>query len=353
MKRQIRQTVGTLPIIPPKVLRAHRVDEPYDNRFRSCARLLQALWRERYALPIGMFTSRGAKRRIGSLIAEGAADEGRNFLTPKIAEVARLETAFQEPGAMIDRGRLFANLLSSQPMCINVFAPARLDLELAAKIVRAMVPNIDLKAVVEVRFEHSPGRLDESLTGDRSAFDVAFIYERGDGKLGLVGIEVKYSETGQEGQAGELNPRYDTLARVSGLYKEPDHALLRVNPLQQLFREHLLAQAALLRGDFAESYFVLIAPRHNGLVQRAAKLYSSFLAKPGKMQAPFINIELEHVIEAFGWAGEEVHALDLFERYVDWLQIDEVVRSALKIDPKSWLPKPAKTKPVAALAKAA
>lgn len=353
MEAHIRETVSRLPIIPPKVLRAHRVDEPNDNRFRACARLLQALWRERHALPIGTFTARGTKRRIGSLLAENAADEGRNFLSPQIAEVARLETAYQEPGAMIDRARLFSNLLSSHPLCINLFAPTRLDLQLAAKIVRAMVPNIDLKAVIEVRFEHSPGRLDERFTGDRSAFDVAFVYARADGKRGIFCVEVKYSETGQEGQASELNARYDTLARASGLYKEPDNALLRVNPLQQLFREHLLAQSAVLSGEFAESYFVLIAPRQNHLIQRAAKLYTSFLARPGKSQVPFINVELEQVIEAFGWAGEEVHALDLYERYVDWRKIDEVVRAALKVDASSWLPKPAKTKSAPVLAKAA
>lgn len=41
-------------------------------------------------------------------------------------------------------------------------------------------------------------------------------------------------------------------------------------------------------------------PRHNHLVQNAARLYSSFLAKPGKSEAPFISIELEQVIETAG-----------------------------------------------------
>jgi hypothetical protein len=36
-----------LPIIPPHVLKKHRVHEPLDTRFRSAARLLQALWRQR------------------------------------------------------------------------------------------------------------------------------------------------------------------------------------------------------------------------------------------------------------------------------------------------------------------
>ena len=349
-----RNPIAQLPIVPQKVLKAHRVDETFDNRFRACARLLQALWRERSDLPIGTFTNhQGAKRRIGSLIAEAAAEEGRNFFNPEIAEVARLSVAYQERGAMIDRNRLFGNLLSSHPLVLNLFGPLCRNLQLAAQILRAMVPAIDVKAVIDVRFEHSPGRQDATLTGDKSAFDVAFVYERSDGKRGLVGVEVKYSETGQEAAPAELSTCYDSLARSSGLFKEPGHAALRVNPLEQLFREHLLAQSAVIRGDYAEAYFVLIAPRPNHLVQNAARLYANFLAKPGKAQVPFVNVELEQVIEAYGWAGQEVHALDLFERYANWQAVDEVVRAALKATGKTWLAKPAKSKAIALIGKAA
>lgn len=353
MSKQSLAPAAQLPIIPLQVLKAHRVFEKYDNRFRSAARLLQALWRERHNLPIGTHANKNAKRRIGSLIAANAAECGRNFLNPEIAEVARLSVAYQEPGAMIDRNRLFGNLLSSHPLAINLFAPLCRNLELAAQILRAIVPGINVKSVIDVRFESSPARLDSTLTGDRSAFDVAFIYERSDGKIGLAGIEIKYSESGQEPAPPELNPRYAELARASGLFKEPDHAALRVNPLQQFFREHLLAQAAVMRGSYAEAHFVLIAPRNNRLVQRAATLYASFLAKPGKTQVPFINVELEQVIEAYGWAGQETHALDLFERYANWQAVDEIVRAALKVEGKAWLPRPQKAKPVALIGKAA
>ena len=97
----------------------------------------------------------------------------------------------------------------------------------------------------------------------------------------------------------------------------------------------------------------LVAPRHNHLVQNAARLYSCFLAKPGKSQAQFVNVELEQVIEAYGWAGQEIHALNLWERYCDWWRVDEVVREALRADGKAWLAEPIKPKPVALIDKAA
>src|SRR5690242_16814716 len=110
-----------LPIVPRSILRKHRVLERFDNRFRACARLLQALWREGQELPIGTFaTSSGGQRRIGSLISGAAADAGRNFLSPEIAHVVRREVAYQETGALIDQRRLYGNLLTSQAVAFNL-----------------------------------------------------------------------------------------------------------------------------------------------------------------------------------------------------------------------------------------
>lgn len=128
--------ITQLPIVPTAVLMRHRAFEEFDNRFRSCARLLQSLWRQNQKLPIGTFISRaGRKRTVGSLISTAAGTEGRNFLTPAIAEIGWLETAYQEPNALIDQNRLFCNLLSSMPLTFNVFAPLRQDRDLAAPIV--------------------------------------------------------------------------------------------------------------------------------------------------------------------------------------------------------------------------
>lgn len=331
------QPIAQLPIIPAAVLSKHRVLEQFDNRFRSCARLLQSLWRQRQQLPIGTFVGKaGRKRTIGSLISTAAGNEGRNFLSPEIAEVARLETAYQEPGALIDQSRLFCNLLSSMPLAFNAFAILRRDRNLAARVLRAIIPGIDIKTVTDVLFEHSPGRQDPALTADRSAFDVAFVYERSDGERGLIAIEVKYTETGAEPAPPELNPRYTDLAHSSGLFKEPDNAALRVNPLQQFFREHLLAQAAVMRGDYAEATFVLIAPRLNHLVQNSASLYTAFLNQPVEGQVPFVNVHLEQLVDAYGWAGAHDHAHALHERYLDWSKVDEVVRAAVKAKASTW-----------------
>lgn len=343
-----------LPIIPESVLRKHRVLEKFDNRFRACARLLQALWRESQELPIGTYAGAdGQRRRIGSLISGVAADAGRNFLSPEIAHLVRREVAYQETGALIDKRRLYGNLLSSMPLAFNLFGPLRLNPTLAAKVVRALIPDIDLARVVHVWFEHSPGRSRNDLTGDRTAFDVAIVYERADGEKGLLAIEQKYTEGGAEA-FGELDTRYDELAPSSELYKNPMSAVLRTGPCRQLFREHLLTHAARFRGDYAEAWFIFIAPRHNHLLQHGAQLYASHLAEPAPDAVPFLNFELEQIIEAIGWAGELDYAYALHDRYLNWWKIDAVVEQALRAKGAEWqIAAPAVPPPVSLIAKAA
>jgi hypothetical protein len=345
---------GPLPIIPAALLKRHQVQEANDNRFKACARLLQALWRERHELPVGAFHSFKGRRRIGSLISPAAAEAGRNFLSPDIARVARRAVVYQESGAMIDRGRLFSNLLSSMPLAFNVFGPLALDLGLATKVMKRLMPGADIRRVTRILFEHSPGRLDVRLTGDRTAFDVAVHYERRDGAAGFIGIEMKYAENMSDSAAGGDFARYGELANASGLFKNPASAVLRLCPLEQLFREHLLTQATLARGEFAEATFMVIGPRHNHLVQRAANLYAAHLVdpEPGK-NARFINVELEAAITVLDALGERDHATALYQRYCDWRQVHIAVEQALSAEEAKWTTTPKVAPPLALIGKAA
>ena len=133
------QPLRHLPLIPEPILRRYRVFEPSDTRFRACARLLQALWRERHQLPIGMHSSPdGTRRRLGSRLSPAAGRSGANFLTPAVAALTRREVAYREVGAFINEQRLWTNLLSSEPLTFNLFGPLRLDLTLASRVLRLL-----------------------------------------------------------------------------------------------------------------------------------------------------------------------------------------------------------------------
>lgn len=319
-----------LPLIPEPILRQHHVYEPSDTRFRACARLLQALWREDRDLPIGRHISPDGKRRmLGSRISSAVGQAGANFLSARIAGLVRREVIYREIGALIDEHRLWTNLLSSMPLCFNLLGTLRLDLGLASRVLRLLCPDLGEVRVQAVKFEHSPGRGMVCFTGDATAFDVFIAYETAQGRRGFLAIEVKYSETGHEPAPPTLRPRYDEIAQVSGLFAEPLGRALRRNPLQQLFREHCLAQALLIRGDYDEGRFVVVAPRLNHPLQGVVRTYQDQLVSPVSDQVRFSAITLETVILAIAQAGEAEYARALYRRYCDFWLVDGEIELAL------------------------
>ncbi|MBC9032690.1 hypothetical protein IAG41_09825 [Sphingomonas sp. JC676] len=313
------------PIVPNSILRQHHAYEPSDTRFRACARLLQSIWRQQQGLEAGRHTTRrGGKRLVGSLLTTADAEVGCNFLSQDLFRLARLSVAYRQPGALIHAKRLIANALSSHPLAFNLFGPLALDHVLAARVLRLLLPQLPIADVRAIAFEFSPGRGAAELTGDGTAYDIAVSYERHDGAPAFVGIELKYSEGMGEAASNNV-ARYDDLAEASALYREPASALLQLPSIRQLVREHLLTQAALIRGDFAQADFVLIAPQHNDAVARAADLYQAQLNPCLPGHVPFAFLSLEQVIAAIDHAGARDHAHALHQRYTDWSAIDRLV----------------------------
>jgi hypothetical protein len=318
-----------LPLIPEPVLRRFRVNEPNDTRFRSCARLLQAIWRNGRELRIGRHVSpHGDKRWLGSRINDHAAKRGGNFMTPEISKLVWLEHAYREPWATSDEQRLWTNLLSSHPLVFNALGPLRLDECLATNMLRAMFPDLSDAAAETVLFEHSPGRGVEQLTGDHTAWDAAITYVRGDGTKGVIAIEMKYSESGWE-PIKQLRQRYADLMPATGLFKDPMAPELRKRPIQQLMREHCLLQAAIMRGDYAEGRFVVILPELNQPMQRACARYAQQLAEPSERKSGFSTLSLEAFIAMLRTEGDEDYAENLRQRYCAWEYIDEVMEEAV------------------------
>ena len=333
MAATLDQPLPHLPLIPEHILRRYRVYEPSDTRFRACARLLQALWREQHQLPIGIHTAPdGSRRKLGSRLSTSAGRTGANFLTPAVAALTRREVAYREVGAFIHLDRLWTNLLSSEPLAFNLFGPLRLDLALATRVLRLLCPDLrDRRAAVRaIWFEYSPGRGASRYTGDHTAFDMLLGYDTPQGRTGFVAVECKYAEACQ-GPAPELKARYDAIAPASGLFIEPLSPALRHNPLQQFFQQHCLAHTMLQHGLYNEGRLMVIAPALNNLVQNAVSTYLSHLLKPRPEQVGFVGLTLEEAITAIGRAGAPDYARALYFRYLDWWAVDRALADALAV----------------------
>ena len=229
----------------------YKVDYPNDTAYSAYARLLQSKWRQRKGFPEGKVPERKSLRAkvtfpVGSYLEEKFARETKaNFLTDniKILVSQEIENA-KKTGALISEPRIWTNLLSSQPLCFNLFGELFFDLNLATVFFQNLFPE-RIDKVMAIRFEYSPGRGDFKYTGDRSAFDVFVEYKKGDIR-GFIGIEVKYAESLKEEsndmakkyfeENEERKKRYVTLTNESGVFKPDSVDFLRMPPLSQICR---------------------------------------------------------------------------------------------------------------------
>ena len=311
---------GRVPFIPEAALRAHHVYEPADDRFRAAARARQALLREAKGWPIGCWAPDTDKaREMGSYLAEDHGDA--NLITPDIAKLVRKEIAWREDDALIEVDRLYRNMVSSMPATFNLFGPLALDQRLATAVMRRICPDF-VKKVTATLFEHSPARRHPAFTNDRTAFDAFFKVNTTSGEHGFVACEVKYTE-GLWEQPARLRSEYGELSRESELFIDADHPALRMAPLQQIWRQHLLAFSMVKNGLYSAGRLLVIAPTLNRSAQEALALYRTHLLPGGGI--PFDVISYEQLIGAIKRSGAPEIASLLHERYLDFSPVDQLV----------------------------
>lgn len=311
-------TLDVVPLVPETVLRRHNVFVPTDQRFRSAARLLQALWRQDRDLPIGFYIDgRDKRHKLGSRLTTASAATGANFMSPAFVDVVRRTLIFREIGALFEVDRLTTNLLSSMPLTFNLFAALKLDLNMASRFVAALLPGT-LSEVEDIRFEHSPSRGHQRYTGDYTAFDVIIRGRTLIGQRAFIAIEVKYSESMLEPAPAVINPRHFSIASKAHLFHDVEAAEVSRVPFQQLFREHCLAQSMLDAELYDIGWFMLIGPSDNHLVQNAANAYADFLdhSQPGVVR--FVNCTLEECFSTLIEIGEPGLGQALHRRYTDF-----------------------------------
>ncbi|KVU68281.1 hypothetical protein WK73_24720 [Burkholderia ubonensis] len=312
------------PLVPISVLKAHKVYEPSDSRFMAAARLLQALWREEKGLSIGTHrNAKGKRYRLGSRLDTKSAEAGGNFLFPDIAQLALRESVYCEIGAIIEQERLWKNLLSSQPLCFNLFGGLKLDIAKGNRFFRHLFPDY-VESVDGIYFEHSPGRRNPAFTNDYTAFDVFIPCTTVQGGNGFVAIEVKYTETMAEPLLA-LRDRYAQLSRASGIYNDPDALALRASPLQQLWREHLLCHSMIENGTYSSGRYIVMHPRQNVQCAGAVNAYQKQLAPHGPETIKFQAVTLEDSVQTLRAIGDDETANAFHRRYLDFERVERTI----------------------------
>jgi hypothetical protein len=291
---------------------------PEMTEFRRRSRYHQAMWREARGHPIGTqpMVPRPGKpvRPIGSrLPLEYGRETGANLLTPGALKAARARTSMIEPNQSFDHQRLWADLLSSEALAFNLFGDLAADLKRADKAVHAWWPDTP-GTVRDVRFAHSPGRLDPAYLNSLRAFDAAFVLDLGDGGEGILAIDVKYHERSKgEIPKPENFRRYVEVAKRSGVFAPGAiDAVQGRSDLAVMWLEHLLLFSMLQHpsGAWTWGRYVVVRPVGNSDVADECARYRNLL----RDEATFGDLTLEELLDARVLPART--AADLRERYL-------------------------------------
>ncbi|MFZ6005778.1 MAG: PGN_0703 family putative restriction endonuclease [Actinomycetota bacterium] len=304
------------------IAKEHLVLVGTDSPFQRSARILQALWREDRGFPVGLHRDAPLGSRLEMPTAEVQL---WNYLTPGIGAIVREE--YESNRRVRDRSlkkmygypRLFNDLLSSQPMCFNLFGELKLDLELATRALAPLWPEI-VGEVVGIEFEYSPGRGDPRYVENGSAADV-FVQCRTPAKApSFLAIETKYHEN-LRGRRPDWKDRYAVVSAASSAFASDIDALWMAD--WQLWLDHLLALSMMRQDGFEHGAFVLAYPSRNQACVDAADAYQQRLTSMGR--ATFSAVTIESLHEAIGAACPEAWVSEFERRYLDFHRIDTLI----------------------------
>ena len=280
--------------------------------FQRRARVLQSLWRQERGFGCGEHHGSKGARPLGSRLPMPWAYETlANFLTEPIREVVRAEVMDEKAseGKLYGKPRIFNDLLSSQPLCFNLFGELSRDLPLASAVVSGMTGG-RFTEVTGIEFEWSPGRREPRYLNDRSAFDVFLRCRTRNGGKGFVGVEVKYHEN-LKGPPGEHKGRYEEVASAMGCFREDIEALKKA-PLQQIWRDHLLAGVTRIADGYEDGLFVTLYPKDNLDVAGALSGYRAQLTS----EDTFASWTLESFVDKLRGLSDASWIGLFFDRYL-------------------------------------
>lgn len=273
-----------------------------DSAFTARMRLHQSWYRARVLeVECGTGPSASDDKHYGNMLRSEDAQRGLNFLSPQIYEVARAR--LRDRSGVVEPFRLLHNMLSSQPLCFNLFGPLVTDPALATRLLRTL-PQLSVARVLSTRLEYTPGESQRYLE-DRTAFDAYIEYEQADGTRAFIGIEVKLTEpfskktydspSYRRWMTGERSPwRTDAAEHVAKI----EH--------NQLWRDHLLAIAHRDQpgSTYAEGKLMLVRHPEDRSCERVVAGYQQLLREGDDS---FIDLPLDVWVELARAAVADEH----------------------------------------------
>lgn len=216
-----------------------------DSTFVAKYRLKQSEYRKKVLkeMKCGIGPKRTSTDHIGNYLINGEKT-GKNFLTDAAFKYAKLKVCEKQINTYltIDEYRLFNNMLSSMPMCFNLFSDLRQLLvenkEDCTKVIQKLFSEIDwINEVKYIDIEFIPVPIKKYIN-DRTAFDAIIIVTDQANKKGIISVETKYTDVlgSNVSKSDELN----NIIRRGKLFTIETQNELFDNGFKQIYRNYLL-----------------------------------------------------------------------------------------------------------------
>lgn len=229
-----------------------------DLRFTARMRFHQSWYRANVLnVPCGTGPGPQHTNEYGNMLNRESGRAGFNFLAPEIFQAAK--DRLKEQVGIVEEYRLLHNMLSSQPMCFNLFGLLVKNHDFATNVFKKILP-IEIEKITDFKFEYAPEPASEYLN-DRTAFDAFAEFICSDGKRGFVGIETKLTEPFS--QKHYDTPTYRRWSnQKDSPWPESSWPYLSDIRHNQLWRDHLLAVAMKNQSSSLYSYGFLMLVCH-------------------------------------------------------------------------------------------
>lgn len=292
-----------------------------DDQFTAKRRLKQSEYRCNVLHEeFGFGPQPGSTSKYGNMLLNGETS-GANFISKCAFDYAkqRVNDAVVIPEMTIEPFRLFNNMLSSMPMCFNLFSDIRhllfdnpVECSLVVKSLFQELNWIDRVTYVAVEFIPTP--LDR-YTDDKSAFDAMILVVDENGEKGLISIETKYTDLLGSNSSSRTKAKDDLIVE-SDLFDADTTANLIKNGYKQIHRNFLLTYKYAKVNKIKNWANVVISPSED---KRSAKEIENLKLSLKRHNGCIFKIDLEEfVIRGNSLQNERIQTIysEIQKRYV-------------------------------------
>jgi hypothetical protein len=195
---------------------------------------------------------------------------------------------------------LYADMLRSEHIPFNLFAPLKQNLNLAQKVFNQLLNNPGIKEITKIEIEYASSPSAEYMN-DKTSFDTYVEFINDAGEIGFLGIEVKFTEheyklkpkSKEATVINSLDSRYDIISNRPGLFVPDSVEKLKSDKFRQIWRNHLLGESMLLhpKSNFKNFISLIFYPSGNKHFNEVIPAYKSLLTPENRNKLMGITFE--------------------------------------------------------------